>query len=115
MMVFDNRGNSGTSQVVEFDPVTMEMVWRYKGDEPADFCSRECGSNHRLANGNTLIVESDRGKVFEVTPDGTIVWKYINPAQTGPKLEYIASLFDVVRLPTTFPTEWARWKSTAGP
>jgi hypothetical protein len=36
------------------------------------------GEHQRLANGNGLIVESDRGRVFEVTPDGEIVWTYIN-------------------------------------
>jgi hypothetical protein len=99
---------------MEFNPATMEMVWLYEGDPPSDFLSRECGSNHRLPNGNTLIVETDRGKVFEVTPDGEIVWKYINPAQTGEELEYIASLFDVVRLPPSFPTDWIRWRHDAG-
>ena len=108
MMLFDNRGNMGASQVIEFDPVNLEMVWTFKGDRPPDFRSRECGSNHRLPNDNTLIVESDRGRAFEVTPDGEIVWKYINPAQTGEELEYIASIFDVVRLPPSFPTDWSR-------
>jgi hypothetical protein len=28
----------------------------------------------RLANGNTLVVNSDGGEVFEVTPDREIVW-----------------------------------------
>lgn len=114
LMIFDNRGNEGASRVIEFDPVGLKTVWFYQGDEPADFRSRECGSNQRLANGNTLIVESDRGKAFEVTPEGAVVWKYINPAQTGEELEYIASLFDVVRLPTDFATGWAQWDRAPG-
>jgi hypothetical protein len=114
MMIFDNRGNEGSSRVIEFDPVTLERVWLYQGDPPPEFRSRECGSNHRLANGNTLIVESDRGKVFEVTPDGETVWKYVNPAQTGEEHEYIASLFDVERLPPGFPSGWARWPRGSG-
>jgi outer membrane protein assembly factor BamB len=115
MMIFDNRGNEGASRVIEFDPVTLETMWVYKGARPADFRSRECGSAHRLSNGNTLIVETDRGKAFEVTPDGEVVWKFVNPAQTGEHHEYIASLFDVERLPPTFPTGWARWRPSAGP
>jgi len=107
IMIFDNRGNGGASRVVEFDPVELRIVWVYAGDPPGSFFSRECGSNQRLPNGNTLITESDRGKAFEVTPDGTIVWKYINPAQAGDDREYIASLFEVVRLPAGFPTDWA--------
>ncbi|MBD3366655.1 MAG: hypothetical protein GF405_00605, partial [Candidatus Eisenbacteria bacterium] len=114
LMIFDNKGNEGSSRIIEFDPVTHEHVWVYKGDEPEDFRSPECGSNHRLQNGNTLIVETDRGAAFEVTPDGTIVWKYINPAQAGPELQYIASLFEVERLPLDFGSEWTRWGPRAG-
>jgi hypothetical protein len=114
MMIFDNRGNEGASRVIEFDPLTLETVWVYKGAKPADFRSRECGSAHRLSNGNTLIVETDRGKALEVTPEGEIVWKYVNPAQTGEHREYIASLFDVERLPPSFPVGWARWSGHPG-
>lgn len=107
IMIFDNMGNSGGSRVVEFDPVTTELTWIYEGDEPTDFCSSECGSNQRLPNGNTLISESDRGAAFEVMPDGTIVWQYMNPAHAGDEDEYIATLFEVIRLPQDFPTYWA--------
>jgi hypothetical protein len=33
----------------------------------------------RLPNGNTLIVESDAGRAFEVTAEGEIVWEFLNP------------------------------------
>jgi hypothetical protein len=107
ILVFDNRGNGGVSRVVEFDPVELRIEWVYAGDPPTSFFSPECGSNQRLPNGNTLITESDRGKALEVTPDGAVVWKYINPAQAGEDREFIASLFEVVRLPADFPTGWA--------
>ncbi len=107
IMVFDNRGNEGASRVLRFDPVTRDVTWMFKGERPVDFHSQECGSNHYLANGNTLIVESDRGKAFELAPDGTIVWKYINPSQTGDELQYIATLFELERLPADFPIVWA--------
>jgi len=106
ILLFDNRGNEGRSQVLEIDPVTGEVVWNYRGETPDDFYSRECGSNQRLPNGNTLITESDRGKAFEVTPDGTIVWKYLNPMRAGKKLEFIATLFELVRLPGDVPLDW---------
>jgi hypothetical protein len=32
-----------------------------------------------LPNGNTLITESDRGRVFEITPSGEIVWEFFIP------------------------------------
>ena len=33
----------------------------------------------RLPNGNTLINERWFGRFFEVTPEGAVVWEYINP------------------------------------
>ena len=106
VLIFDNRGNAGRSQVIEFDPVTFRAAWIYRGETPEDFYSWECGSNQRLENGSTLITESDRGKAFEVTPDGTIVWKYLNPMRAGDDLEFIATVFELVRLPKDFPIDW---------
>jgi hypothetical protein len=40
----------------------------------APFLSRIRGMCQRLANGNTLVVNSDGGEVFEVTPDREVVW-----------------------------------------
>jgi hypothetical protein len=42
------------------------------------FASLMSGAN-RVPNGNTLICESVGGVIFEVKPDGKIVWKYFNP------------------------------------
>ena len=106
ILIFDNRGNLGYSQLVEFDPVTFTGVWIYRGKEPEDFFSKECGSNQRLPNGNTLISETDRGKAFEITPHKQIVWKYFNPMRAGDNLEFVASIFDMVRLPPDFPLDW---------
>jgi hypothetical protein len=33
----------------------------------------------RLPNGNTLICEGAKGRVFEVTATHEIVWEYVNP------------------------------------
>ncbi len=107
MLVFDNRGDEGRSRVVEFNPVTQEVAWVYKGGKDNDFFTGMCGANHRLANGNTLIVESDFGRAFEVTRSGEIVWEYVNPARAGKRDRLIATLFDVVRLPPSFPLSWA--------
>ena len=110
IMIFDNRGNRGYSQVIEFDPMTRTAPWIYRGEKPEDFHSQECGSNQRLPNGNTLITETDRGKALEVTSEGEVVWKYLNPMHArkreGEALDYIASLFEVVRLPRDFPLDW---------
>jgi hypothetical protein len=106
MLIFDNGGSRGASRVMELDPVTREIVWVYKGDISNTFSSPQCGSNSRLPNGNTLISETDRGRAFEVTRDREIVWEYINPAQAGDESEFIASIFEVIRIPPSYVSSW---------
>ena len=108
LMVFDNNGHQGLSKVIELDPTTQEVVWSYRGTSENGFHSESCGSNQRLPNGNTLISESDSGRAFEVDREGRIVWEFFNPARAGAHDELIATLFEVLRLPADFPTDWAR-------
>lgn len=68
------------SQVWELDPTSLEVVWRYQAtDNPQAFFSPHIGGCQRLRSGNTLICEGSKGCVFEVTPDGTVVWEYVSP------------------------------------
>lgn len=109
MLVFDNGGwagyglpNPGSpagrqnalrdySRVLEFNPVTLEIVWQYTPAEaglvhPLDsnrFYSPFVSSAQRLPNGNTLITEGSDGRIFEVTADYEIVWEYISPYVGG--------------------------------
>jgi hypothetical protein len=106
MLVFDNNKGGKHSRVLEFDPLTGEQVWAYEGGKDGAFYSAECGVAQRLANGNTLIIESLNGRAFEVTPDKKIVWEYYNPYRAGEKAELIATLFDVVRLGPDFKLDW---------
>jgi hypothetical protein len=76
----------------------MEIKWEYRGEEKNSFFSLASGSNQRLANGNTLITESDRGRAFEVEPEGEIVWEYINIHRTGKNKEKIAAILEMIRL-----------------
>ena len=79
LLIFDNGTERGFSRVLELDPVAKEIAWRYQADPPEAFFSKWRGANQRLSNGNTLITESERGRVFEVTRDGEIVWEFWNP------------------------------------
>jgi hypothetical protein len=89
ILVFDNGASSGYggpdgypefqargySRVVEFDPITLQVVWQYGGEgyeEP--FFSAYVSSAQRLPNGNTLIAAGEIGRMFEVTEDKRIVW-----------------------------------------
>jgi len=79
VLIFDNGCRNRFSRVVEIDPLTKKIVWEYKSDPVQKFYSAICGSSQRLSNGNTLICESTKGRAFEVTRDGKIVWDYYNP------------------------------------
>lgn len=106
LLVFDNRGHNGLSKVVEVDPFTQQIYWAYEGTPENAFLSHNLGSNQRLPNGNTLITESESGRAFELTPDLDIVWEYYNPERAGEDHEFIATLYEVVRLAPDFPTDW---------
>jgi hypothetical protein len=106
LLVFDNAGRPGRSSVMEIDPVTREVIWLYRGTPERPFYSFTCGTSERLPNENTLIVESDQGRAFEVTPEHEIVWEFHNPHRAGENDEFIATLFDLERLPPDFPTDW---------
>jgi arylsulfotransferase ASST len=81
VLVFDNGLGRGYSRVVEFDPASRRIVWQYQAPNPTDFYTLSRGSCQRLPNGNTLISESDRGRAFEVTPKGQVVWEFFSPAR----------------------------------
>ncbi len=111
VLMFDNGGIAGLgslmpglppvvwntlrdySRILEFNPVTLEMVWEYacprdKPDadgnavEPA-FSSRFVSGVQRLENGNTLVCSGQKARVFELTPDKKIVWDYKSPYGGG--------------------------------
>ena len=76
ILVFDNRTGEGASRIVELDPVAREIVWEYPRGAGPEFYSDTRGTVQRFPNGNTLIGESSRGRAFEVTPEGEVVWEY---------------------------------------
>ena len=69
------------SRIVEVDPRTNEIVWTYlsPGALAWRFFSSLISGAHRTPNGNTFITEGMPGRLFEVTPEGEIVWEYITP------------------------------------
>ena len=109
ILIFDNGGQAGLgaptpcaptgyfnatrshSRVIEIDPTTLKVVWSFN-DERYNFngdieglsisnllFSHYCSSADRLPNGNTLITEFLWSRIIEVTPEGEIVWEFINP------------------------------------
>lgn len=79
ILLFDNGIDRSWSRILELDPLTYDIVWEYRAPEPQEFFSLRKGSSQRLPNGNTLVANSDSGEAFEVTPEGEIVWRFLNP------------------------------------
>jgi len=79
------------SRVLEINPLDNSIVWDYgatKSNRPIwTFFSHFISSAQRQPNGNTLICEGANGRIFEVKPDGEIVWEFVNPfANTSGKI-----------------------------
>ncbi|WGL99614.1 aryl-sulfate sulfotransferase [Arsenophonus sp. aPb] len=93
LLIFDNQGAAGfppaknnilsASRVIEIDPQSMKIVWEYNADKSKqplyNFYSSFMSNAQRLPNGNTLINEGQSGRLFQVTPEGEIVWEYVSP------------------------------------
>ncbi len=112
ILIFDNGGAAGYgspnpmapkgvynawrhySRILEIDPVTLEIVWQYRGRPSFKFFSQAASGMQRLPNGNTLITETQTARVFEVTPGKEIVWEYIRPPVGGG-----AEIFRAYRIP----------------
>lgn len=125
LMVFSNRSggpgpNAARTTVYEFTPPLeasrrytlpagraygpAEPVWTYSAP---DFNAQFISGAERLANGKTLVSSGPQGRVFEVTPDGKIVWEYWSKytgslggaqGQANP-----LALFRAIRVPVEHP------------
>jgi hypothetical protein len=101
ILAYNNREGQSTSIVVELTPPSdvagnyswipgtafapAAPAWSYTA---AGFFSNHLGGNQRLPNGNTLIVESTSGYLFEVTPEGVVVWSYARGGEIPRALRY---------------------------
>ena len=105
ILVFDNGPHRldqvfPFSRVIEFNPATNEIVWKYQEGFPPSFYSDRISNAQRLPNGNTLINEGQFGRFFEVTPGGEVVWEYVNPyfgPETVPAAKQMNNVFRVYR------------------
>ncbi|MBQ5683848.1 MAG: hypothetical protein IIV26_10025, partial [Peptococcaceae bacterium] len=108
ILIFDNGGWAGYgapcrmskdgtkvdirdhSRVLEIDPITLRVVWEFKGKDFENTQSMDLNSNtqfysqltssaQRLPNGNTMICEGCGMRFLEVTADKEVVWEYVSP------------------------------------
>ncbi|NLI97955.1 T9SS type A sorting domain-containing protein [bacterium] len=123
MLVFNNGPERGFSSADEIaTPVDSsgnyvldgsrfgpdELYWSYSAPNPGDFFAPVISGAQRLPNGNTLICNGPLGKFFEVTPEGEVVWLYINPVnEYGPARQGDSIVNNVVfkirRYPPDYP------------
>ena len=90
IILFDNglfprhRTHSGQTFIIELNPINQEIVWTYETEGYANikFFSKTMGSQRRLPTGTTFIAEDNTGRLFQVTPEGEIVWEYVNRGGT---------------------------------
>lgn len=117
IIVFDNGGLAGYgflgfpnqfrmySRVIEFNPITYEIKQEYINKDGLNHLVRQ-GEFHRfysptlcniqrLPNGNTLVSEGLSGRIFEITPENTVVWEWVTPDRK----DYIYRAYRV-------PPEW---------
>ncbi len=109
LLVFDNCGRDTHSRILEVDPFSQHIAWSYGDREGEEFYTEYCGAVQRLPNGNTLITETKNGRAFEVTPEGKIVWEFINPhrlEQDG--VTMIAALFELMRVARKSAATWIK-------
>jgi hypothetical protein len=72
----DDEGNYVLLENKRFGPE--EPEWKYIAKDTISFYSRFVAGAQRMENGNTFINEGVKGRFFEVTPEGEIVWEYLN-------------------------------------
>lgn len=95
---------AGFSRLVEIDPKENKVIWEYRAPAALFFYSTFMGSCQRLANGGTLITESQKGRVFEITDSKEIVWEFVSPFYNDhPLYGHNNILFRAYRYGSEFP------------
>jgi hypothetical protein len=89
ILIFDNGMRRKYSRIVELNPATKKIIWEYYGNPNSTFYSETRGGIQELPNGNLLITEANKGHVFELTRNNTLVWDFWNPEVTGDSRAFI--------------------------
>jgi len=106
---FVNPPDAGYTGTVGATQTSKQIVWSYESRNPNSFYSRHISGAQRLPNGNTSINSGTQGHMFEVTPDGEVVWEYLYPGVAGPDAKTIRtdsdsiSMFRHYRYGTDYP------------
>jgi hypothetical protein len=86
LLMFDNHGWKKGCRVLEYDPVTQAIPWAYSDADASPFYASFRGMKQRLPNGNTLIVDPENRRLFEVTRGKELVWEFFCPLPSDPPI-----------------------------
>lgn len=108
LWVFDNRGGRPmTSRMLKLS-ASGDILWRWAGDDEHRFYTKTCGHAQQLSNGNLMVVSSEQGVAYELTPDQQVVWSYHVPdeinGQRGKKR--VSRFFAFERVEQAEGAEW---------
>jgi hypothetical protein len=96
-------------------------VWSYTSTPPENFYSPFISGVERQSGGTTLICSGRSGHFFEVTPDGTVVWDYVNPVfqdgrvTQGDPVPTTNQVFKIRRYPPDYPAFAGKDLTPGGP
>lgn len=76
--VYNNNMGLGQSNIIKSYPGTGQNKIVFEGAKHIPFYSWQRGKHQHLDNGNILITEPERGRVFEVDEEGIVAWDYHN-------------------------------------
>lgn len=85
LLLYDNAGSLEQTRVLEYDPLTQAIPWAYMNENSTRFRALIRGMKQRLFNGNTLIVDPDNRRIFEVTKGKELVWEIFCPLPSVPQ------------------------------
>ena len=83
-LLFDNHDWDKGSRVLEYDPGTQAIPWAYSAADADPFHAGFRGMKQALPNGNVLIVDPERRRLFEVTRGKGLVWEDFCPSVPVP-------------------------------
>jgi hypothetical protein len=111
--LFDNDGdltNTGRSRVIEVDPMTGGIVWSYNGTQMDPLYTENRGGAQRLPNGNTLVNESNTGRMIEVAANGDVVWEYVQSLDdpTGERSVHASLSLGIERYAPDYVSSWLK-------
>ncbi len=82
LVLFDNRTRDQGSRALVIDPRTKKIEREIGGSSavgPLAFFSMGRGLAQALPGGNIMVVVSNEGRAFEVTPEGEVAWEFWSP------------------------------------